>query len=61
LVFGLAGCAGWDSHKDELQQNDLSATVRQARSQQDGTTSTASSYWNFDDKGRQIERDLNIK
>jgi hypothetical protein len=65
LVLGLAGCAGWGSHDDGLRdktnQNDLSATVRKARSQDDTATSTASSYWNFDDRGREIERDLNVK
>jgi hypothetical protein len=61
LAFGLAGCAGWDSHDDGFRDNDLSATARQARSQAGTGVATASSYWNFDEKGRQIERDLDVK
>lgn len=61
LVFALAGCAWWDRHDDGFRENDLSATARQARSQQGGDSSTGNGYWNFDEKGRQIERDLDIK
>lgn len=60
LIFSLGGCAGWDRHDDTVRENDLSAAARQARSQEGGVP-TASSYWNFDDRGRQIERDLDVK
>jgi hypothetical protein len=61
LAAALCGCAGWDRHDDGFRENDLSATARQARAQQAAGPNTASGYWNFDEKGRQIERDLDVK
>ena len=60
-MIGLGGCAGWNYRGDGFKENELSTTARQARSQDSGNANTTTPYWSFDEKGRQIERDLNVQ
>jgi hypothetical protein len=55
LIGGLSGCAGWSLHDEGFPENDLSKTVRKARSPKE---EKKVDYWSFSEKGQQIERDL---
>ena len=60
LAFGVSGCAGSNYRSEGFKQDDLSATARQARAQENANGHTPNSFWS-DEKGQQIERDLNVK
>jgi hypothetical protein len=60
LIFGVSGCAGWNYRNEGFKEDDLSATARQARAEENANSHRANSYWS-DEKGQQIERDLNVK
>ena len=57
LVFCLSGCAGWNVRDEGFRDNDLSQSVRKARPEK-ASQDKDINYWSFDERGRQIERDL---
>lgn len=60
LALSLSGCAGWGVHDEGLRDNDLSQVARKARAGKKDSEQkdTDGGYLSFDEKGRQIERDL---
>lgn len=55
LIVSLSGCAGWGLQDEGFHDNDLSKTVRKARSPKE---EKKVDYWSFSEKGQQVERDL---